>query len=81
MIAGGVSANITLRETLTKALIEKAQVYYPRLEFCTDNGAMIAFVGAQRLKHNVCKQSLSVEVKARWPISELNSSQKIASQT
>ncbi len=49
VIAGGVSANSRLRQRLEKMVKkEKAKVYYPRLEFCTDNGAMIAFAGCQR---------------------------------
>lgn len=72
VIAGGVSANITLRQQLTKMMNKiGGQVYYPRLEFCTDNGAMIAYAGMVHLK---AKQSadLSITVKPRWPLSELN---------
>ncbi len=52
VIAGGVSANRALRQGL-ESLMEKlgGQVYYPRTEFCTDNGAMIAYAGMQRLKN------------------------------
>ncbi len=50
VIAGGVSANTRLREKLQAMTAERgAQIFYPRLEFCTDNGAMIAFAGCQRL--------------------------------
>ena len=50
VVAGGVSANQVLRRNLENmANLENAQVYYPRLEFCTDNGAMIAFAGWQHL--------------------------------
>ncbi len=50
VVAGGVGANRRLRERLRElAGAERAQVYFPRLEFCTDNGAMIAFAGALRL--------------------------------
>ena len=49
MVAGGVSANYLLRERLQQmAHKENIQVYYPRLEFCTDNGAMIAYAGYRR---------------------------------
>lgn len=49
VVAGGVSANQELRHRLENMVrSEKAQVYYPRLEFCTDNGAMIAFAGWRR---------------------------------
>jgi len=50
VIAGGVSANTRLREKLQAMTADLgAEVFYPRLEFCTDNGAMIAFAGCQRL--------------------------------
>jgi N6-L-threonylcarbamoyladenine synthase len=50
VIAGGVSANTRLREQLEVALAKRgARVFYARHEFCTDNGAMIAYAGAQRL--------------------------------
>ena len=50
VVAGGVGANRLLRQRLVE-LLEKEQgtVYFPRHEFCTDNGAMIAYVGCQRL--------------------------------
>jgi len=51
VIAGGVGANHQLRLALNAAAAKKRfQVFYPELEFCTDNGAMIAFAGAMRLK-------------------------------
>ncbi len=55
VIAGGVSANKQLRADLEK-LAKKigGEVYYPRTEFCTDNGAMIAYAGMQRLKMVMC---------------------------
>ena len=50
IVAGGVGANIALRETLKKSGEKHGwKVSYPRLEFCTDNGAMIAYAGCQRL--------------------------------
>jgi N6-L-threonylcarbamoyladenine synthase len=50
VIAGGVGANVTLRARLAVAVRGNgARVYYPEFEFCTDNGAMIAFAAAQRL--------------------------------
>jgi len=72
VVAGGVSANKRLRNTLN-TLCNKmnANVYYPRHEFCTDNGAMIAYAGYQRLlagEHD----ELNIKVKPRWPIAELN---------
>ncbi|MFY9179764.1 MAG: tRNA (adenosine(37)-N6)-threonylcarbamoyltransferase complex transferase subunit TsaD [Venatoribacter sp.] len=71
IIAGGVGANKKLREKLRQA-VEKlgGQVFYPRLELCTDNGAMIAYAGAQRL---LAGQSENMEIKVvpRWPMTEL----------
>jgi N6-L-threonylcarbamoyladenine synthase len=69
--AGGVSANTHLRETLDRmAQARSAQVYYPRHQLCTDNGAMIAFAGCQRLLAGE-HQDLAIEVKARWPLDSL----------
>ncbi|GAA5445883.1 tRNA N6-adenosine threonylcarbamoyltransferase [Microbulbifer sp. NBRC 101763] len=71
VIAGGVSANKQLRERLETSLSKDgASVYYPRHEFCTDNGAMIAYAGSLRLK--VGEQTdLAVDVRPRWPMTEL----------
>jgi N6-L-threonylcarbamoyladenine synthase len=72
VVAGGVSANRSLREklaTLTQKLGGK--VYYPRPEFCTDNGAMIAFAGLQRLKSGVVTD-LTFKAKPRWPLDQLS---------
>ncbi len=68
VISGGVSANQRLRTRLTEETLKiGASVFYPRLEFCTDNGAMIALVGA--LKFASAKtDALEIEVKARAPI-------------
>ena len=71
VIAGGVSANKQLRESLA-ALANKigGEVYYPRTEFCTDNGAMIAYAGMQRLKNGEVVD-LAVQATPRWPIDQL----------
>ena len=71
VIAGGVGANLALRASL-KNLCDKhqARLYFPRQEFCTDNGAMIAYVGCQRLLAGE-RDDLSVKVRARWPLAEL----------
>ncbi len=71
VIAGGVSANTSLRKEL-EATMKKVggEVFYPRTEFCTDNGAMIAYAGMQRLKSGE-KSDLSVTAKPRWPIDQL----------
>lgn len=72
VIAGGVSANLRLRESLEQKLAKiKAQVYYAEPALCTDNGAMIAFAGYQRLKAGAC-DGLSVTTTPRWPMTELS---------
>lgn len=71
VIAGGVSANESLRQQLATMLGSLGgKVYYPRKEFCTDNGAMIAFAGYQRLKAGQ-QQDLSIGVTPRWPLDTL----------
>jgi len=71
VIAGGVSANTELREKLAVLMSKKrGQVFYPRHEFCTDNGAMIAVAGAQRILTQGNKE-LAVKAKPRWSIEEL----------
>jgi len=71
VIAGGVSANRALREALQAMLAEmKGQVFYARPRFCTDNGAMIAYAGCQRLlagQHD----GPQIGVQARWPMEAL----------
>jgi len=71
VIAGGVSANTRLRQRL-KDMVKKegAKVYYPRLEFCTDNGAMIAFAGCQRLLAGQ-HENLAFHAKPRWDLESL----------
>ncbi|MGB9988339.1 tRNA (adenosine(37)-N6)-threonylcarbamoyltransferase complex transferase subunit TsaD [Pseudoduganella rhizocola] len=74
VIAGGVGANSQLRESLNAAAARKRfKVYYPELEFCTDNGAMIAFAGAMRLRINpqAAQRDYSFNVRPRWPLDEL----------
>ena len=73
VIAGGVSANKQLRADLTELMQQlKGEVFYPRPQFCTDNGAMIAYAGFIRLKNGE-QTDLSVSVKPRWPMTELPS--------
>ncbi len=71
VIAGGVSANRALRQALEKMLGElNGQVFYARPRFCTDNGAMIAYAGCQRLlagQHD----GPAIGVQARWPMESL----------
>ena len=71
VIAGGVGANLSLRKSL-KAMMEKegGELFYPRIEFCTDNGAMIAYAGALRLEAGET-EPLAINVRARWPMGEL----------
>jgi len=77
VVAGGVSANTYLREKLTQ-LEDKLSVtvHYPGKDFCTDNGAMIAFAGWLRLKQIEDHQPLSFTAKPRWPLSDLTSPSK-----
>lgn len=71
VIAGGVSANTHLREILEKTLDAiNAKVFYARPEFCTDNGAMIAYAGAQRLLAGQFTSD-AFTVKPRWPMDTL----------
>lgn len=72
VVAGGVSANKQIRASLTRMVAkENARLYFPRLEFCTDNGAMIAYAGCQRLMAGQ-SQGLAIYARPRWPINELN---------
>lgn len=72
VIAGGVSANTHLRESLEKMTAKlNARVFYARPEFCTDNGAMIAYAGCQRLLDNQVSND-SLNVRPRWPMDQLS---------
>jgi N6-L-threonylcarbamoyladenine synthase len=71
VIAGGVGANRRLRSDLVKAGEKDGfQAYFPRLDFCTDNGAMIALAGAIRLAAGQ-HQDASVQVYPRWDLQTL----------
>jgi len=71
VIAGGVSANRTLREQMAIMMQKRGgEVFYARPEFCTDNGAMIAYAGMVRLKGGT-RGELSISVRPRWPLAEL----------
>ncbi len=71
VVAGGVSANTEIRaHLLAMCRKEKAAIYFPRPEFCTDNGAMIAYAGCQRLLAGQT-QSLEIFARPRWPMEEL----------
>ncbi|RLM20956.1 tRNA (adenosine(37)-N6)-threonylcarbamoyltransferase complex transferase subunit TsaD [Brenneria alni] len=71
VIAGGVSANRTLRQRLGEMMAKRGgAVFYARPEFCTDNGAMIAYAGAVRLQQGESRE-LGITVRPRWPLAEL----------
>lgn len=71
VVAGGVGANKRLRAVLAQqAVLHRFEVFYPPLELCTDNGAMIAFAGAQRLLYRV-PASRAFSVLPRWDMDEL----------
>lgn len=71
VMAGGVSANKQLRQGLAIFMQEfGGEVFYPRPQFCTDNGAMIAYAGFVRLKNGE-RSDLAVSVKPRWNMTEL----------
>ena len=73
VVAGGVGANRELRRQLDAAALRaRITVYYPELEFCTDNGAMIALAGALRFQAGVStKPAGAFAVRPRWPLAEL----------
>jgi N6-L-threonylcarbamoyladenine synthase len=71
VVSGGVSANQRLREALKDAVSRRGgRVYYPRLEFCTDNAAMIAVAGLARLKAGE-HDGLAIQSRAQWPLETL----------
>lgn len=71
VVAGGVSANLSLRAKLSELLESKGgKAYYPRPQFCTDNGAMIAYAGYCRMQKQQFEEPV-IRAKPRWPIEEL----------
>ena len=68
VMAGGVAANQSLRQTLASKL--EAKTYYPPPHFCTDNGAMVAYAGMRRLMAGE-RAGLAIETRARWPLTDL----------
>jgi N6-L-threonylcarbamoyladenine synthase len=74
VVAGGVGANKLLRAELNAACAKRGvRVHYPELDFCTDNGAMIAMAAAMRLQANAqaATEVYAFDVKPRWPLAEL----------
>lgn len=74
VVAGGVGANSQLRAALDGAAHKRQfRVYYPELEFCTDNGAMIAFAGALRLQAEpaAARRDYAFNVRPRWALEEV----------
>lgn len=76
VVAGGVGANRQLRATLDdEARRKRFRVYYPELEFCTDNGAMIALAGCLRLQAgSPAKEAGAFAVQPRWPLMDISAS-------
>jgi len=73
VVAGGVGANLQLRAQLDETAHKRGyRVFYPDLEFCTDNGAMIAFAGALRLQQEDGTRDYRFDVKPRWDLQLLH---------
>ena len=72
VVSGGVSANISLRESLDQMGMENnVKVFYPALNFCTDNGAMIALAGHYRFLAGQSNDNYEISIKPRWSLEEL----------
>jgi N6-L-threonylcarbamoyladenine synthase len=72
VVAGGVGANRALRQSLGQLMIEReGHVYFPKLQYCTDNGAMVAYAGCLHLLKGKQDSTLSIHVSARWPLVDL----------
>lgn len=72
VISGGVSANISLRETLAKmGQKHHFKSYFPSMKYCSDNGAMIAFAGAMRFMHKDTEQNTLIKAYPRWSLEQL----------
>jgi N6-L-threonylcarbamoyladenine synthase len=69
VVAGGVGANRALRSALHKLLqVLGGNVYFPKIEYCTDNGAMVAYTGCLHLLEGKKDLDQSINVMARWPL-------------
>ena len=70
VVSGGVGANKKLRAKLTElGRTKNITAFFPRFEFCTDNGAMIAYVGCQRLLRGE-QEGLNITIRPRWPLTD-----------
>lgn len=75
VVAGGVGANLSLRASLREMMKEvQGEVFFPALEYCTDNGAMVAYAGCLRMLQGEKDEGVGVEVKARWPLASVQES-------
>lgn len=73
IIAGGVSANLSLRNKLKKMVKKnQANLFFSRIEFCTDNGAMIAYAGMMRLKSKTFKNQLNIQIYPKWSLMDIS---------
>jgi len=73
VVAGGVGANRRLRDALGAAMKrEQVELFFPELEFCTDNGAMIALVGALRLQQHAASSDYAFTVRPRWELASVD---------
>ncbi len=73
VVAGGVGANRRLRERLRDEMTASGgRVYYPRIEFCTDNGAMVAYTGWLRLRAHGAPETPTVHARARWNLEDIS---------
>ncbi len=72
LVSGGVGANLRLRTQLNQLIgtVNGGKIYYPRIEFCTDNGAMVAYTGYRRLSAGQC-DDIPVVISPRWPLTDL----------
>ena len=71
VVAGGVGANLALQKALNQLMMEEGGgVFFPKQEFCTDNGAMVAYAGCLHLMKGQRDSTLSIKVQARWPLAK-----------
>ena len=72
VVAGGVGANQALRQALGKLMTDiQGHVYFPKPEYCTDNGAMVAYAGCLHLLQGEKDVSQAIDVRARWPLTNI----------